>query len=198
MKKYIAAVLGLFVMAFATVCFAAESYQMIYEAKGFTEGMKNDQAFSKTFTTPYGALKIQARKLWMANSNERIHFIVWLDDNRIADEHLPEVTYGYTLRAFKNISDSNLFYTLESIDRACLYGYSPAKKQLEVYIDSQNYARENGAYPYIVALKNGNLILAFEKGSKCRRYRFNWDTKANWFGYSDLGVGWPSIRKDKQ
>ena len=42
MKKCIAAVLGLLVMAFATVCFAAESYQMTYEAKNFTEQMKDN------------------------------------------------------------------------------------------------------------------------------------------------------------
>ena len=63
MKKIISVMLGLLVMAFATVCFAAESYQMTYEAKNFTEELKNNQALSETFTTPYGALKLQMRKL---------------------------------------------------------------------------------------------------------------------------------------
>lgn len=197
MRKLVATVLSLFVMAFATVCFA-ETYEMTYEAKNFTEGLKNDQALSETFTTPYGMLKIQARKLWQSSSENRLHFIVWLDDKRIADEHFPKVDSGYTFRVFKNASNAELFYSLESIDRACLYGYSPANKKLEVYIDSQNYAHESGAYPHIVALKNGDLILAFEKGNKCRRYRFNWDKKANWFGYSDLGTSRSSIKQDKQ
>lgn len=197
MKKIVAAVLSLFVMAISSMCFA-ENYQMTYEAQNFTEGMKNDQAFSETFSTPHGILKIQARKLWQSSSDNRLHFIVWLDEKRIADDHFPKVDYGYTFRVFKNTSTGAMFYSLESIERACLYGYSPEKNKLEIYIDSQNYAHESGAYPYIVALKNGNLILAFEKANKCQRYRFNWDAKANWFGYSDIGSGWTSIRGDKQ
>lgn len=197
MRKLVATVLSLCVMAFASMCFA-ETYQMTYEAQNFTEDLKNDQAFSETFTTPHGILKIQARKLWQSSSDKRLHFIVWMDDKRIDEEHFPNVDYGYTFRVFKNTSNGDLFYSLESIERACLYGYSPDKNKLEVYIDSQNYAHEAGAYPYIVALKNGNLILAFEKANKCQRYRFNWDAKANWFAYSDIGSGWSSIRGDKQ
>ena len=48
MRKLVAAVLGLFIMTFATVCFA-ETYEMVYEAKNFTEGLKNDEALSETF-----------------------------------------------------------------------------------------------------------------------------------------------------
>jgi len=198
MKKCIAAVLSLLVMAFATVCFAAESYQMTYEAKNFTEDLKNDQALSETFTTPYGALKLQMRKLWQSSSDKRLHLLVWLDDKRIGDEYFPKVDYGYTFRVIKNISTSEQFYVLQSIERACLFGYSPGAKKLVVYIDSQNYAHEAGAYPYIVALQNGDLVLAFQKASNCSRYRFHWDADANWFGYSDLGTGWPSVSKDKQ
>ena len=197
MKKFVGVVLGLLMMAFATVC-SAETYQMTYEAQNFTEQLGNDQALSETFSTPYGILKIQARKLWQSSSDNRLHFIVWMDDKRIEDAHLPKVDYGYTFRVFKNTSNGDMFYSLESIERACLYGYSPEKNKLEIYIDSQNYAHEAGAYPYIVALKDGSLVLAFEKANKCQRYRFNWDAKANWFGYSDIGSGWTSIRGDKQ
>ena len=185
-------------MAFATVCLAAESYQMTYEAKNFTEGLKNDQALTETFTTPYGALKFQMRKLWQASSDNRLHLKVWLNDKKIADEHFPKVEYGYTFRVLKNTSNSEQFYVLQSIERACLFGYSPHAQKLEVYIDSQNYAHEAGAYPYIVALKNGNLVLAFEKGNNRKRYQFNWDANANWFGYSDIGAGWGSVSSDKQ
>jgi len=197
MKKIVATVLSLFIMAFATVCFA-ETYEMTYEAPNFTEGLKNDQALSETFTTPYGYLKIQARKLLQAKSENQLHFIVWLDDKRIDDAHYPKVENGYTLRVFKNTSNAELFYSLESIDRAFLFGYSPVNKKLETYIDSNNYVHENGAYPCIVALKNGDLILAFEKDNKSKRYRFKWDANKNWFGYSDLGKDWPSISKEKQ
>ena len=197
MRKLVATVISLFVMAFATVCFA-ETYEMVYEAPNFTEGLKNDQALSETFSTPYGLLKVQARKLWQAKSENQLHFIVWRDEERLDDAHYPKVNYGYTVRVFKNTSNSELFYSIESIDRAMLFGYSPAKKKLEIYIDSMNYAHENGAYPYIVALKNGDLVLAFEKSGKSKRYRFNWDAKKNWFGYSDLGKDWYSINRDRQ
>ena len=197
MKKLVAVVLSLFVMAFATVCFA-ETYEMTYEAPNFTETLKNDQALSETFTTPYGYLKIRARKLLQSKSENRLHFIVWLDDKRLDDAHYPKVDYGYTIRVFKNTSNAELFYSLESIDRAFLFGYSPANKKLETYIDSNNYAHENGAIPCIVALKNGDLILAFEKDNKSKRYRFKWDASKNWFSYSDLGKDWPSISKEKQ
>ena len=197
MRKLVATMVSLFVMAFATACFA-ETYEMTYEAKNFTEGLKNEQALSETFNTPHGVLKIQARKLLQSKSENRLHFIVWLDDKRIDDGHYPKVENGYTFRVFKNTSNSELFYSLESIDRAILCGYSPINEKLEVYIDSMNYSHENGAYPHIVALKNGDLVLAFDKGNKCRRYRFNWDAKKNWFGYSDLGTNWSSVEKDKQ
>ncbi len=197
MKTFVAAVLSLFVMTFATVCFA-ETYEMVYEAPNFTEGLKNEQALSETFSTPHGLLKIQARKLLQAKSENQLHFIVWLDEKRLDDAHYPKVENGYTVRVFKNKSNSDLFFSLESIDRALLFGYSPVNKKLEIYIDSLNYAHENGAVPSIVALKNGDLVLAFDKDNKSKRYRFNWDAKKSWFGYSDLGKDWPSISKDKQ
>ena len=197
MKTFVAAVLSLFVMTFATVCFA-ETYEMVYEAPNFTEGLKNEQALSETFSTPHGLLKIQARKLLQAKSENQLHFIVWLDEKRLDDAHYPKVENGYTVRVFKNKSNSDLFFSLESIDRALLFGYSPVNKKLEIYIDSLNYAHENGAVPSIVALKNGDLVLAFDKNNKSKRYRFNWDAKKSWFGYSDLGKDWPSISKDKQ
>ena len=198
MKKCIAALLGLIVMTFATVCFAAETYQITYEAKNFTEQLKDDQMLSETFSTPYGTLKIQMRKLWQSSSDKRLHLMAWMDDNKISDAYFPKVDYGYTFRVIKNTATSEQYYVLQSIERACLFGYSPYKKEMVTYIDSQNYAHDAGTYPYIIALKNGNLILAFEKKNKSKRYRFTWDAKANWFAYSDIGSDWPSIAKDKQ
>ena len=197
MKKSVVAVLTLMIFAFATVC-SAEKYQMTYEAENFTETLQNDQALSETFSTPHGILKIQARKLWQSSSDNRLHFIVWLDDKRISDEHFPKVDGGYTFRVFKNTSNGDMFYSLESIERAALYGYSPTKKNLEIYIDSQNYVHDKDAAPHIVALKDGSLVLAFEKNNKSRRYSFNWDKKANWFAYKETGANWRSISKDKQ
>ena len=197
MKKTVIAVLSLMIFAFATVC-SAEKYQMTYEAESFTETLQNDQALSETFSTPHGILKIQARKLLQSSSANRLHFIVWLDNKRISDEHFPKVEGGYTFRVFKNTSNGDMFYSLESIERAALYGYSADKNNLEIYIDSQNYAHDKDAVPHIVALKDGSLVLAFEKNNKSRRYSFNWDKKANWFAYRETGADWGSISKDKQ
>lgn len=197
MKKIVATMLSLFFLTFATMC-SAEKYEMTYEAENFTETLKNDEALSETFTTPHGELKIQARKLWQSSSNNRLHFIAWLDGKRIDDEHFPKVDGGYTFRVFKNISNGELFYTIGSIERATLFGYSPEKNKLEVYIDSQNYAHDKDAIPHIVVLKDGSLVLAFEKDNKTKRYRFNWDKKANWFAYKEIGANWGPISKDKQ
>ena len=163
--------------------------------------MKDNQALTETFSTPYGTMKFQMRKLWQTSSDKRMHLIAWLNDKRIAEQYYPEVDYGYTFRVIKNTSNSELFYVIQSVERAYLYGYSPNAQKLETYIDSLNYAHPNGAYPYIVALQNGNLILAFEKNSpkpERLRYRFRWDNAKDWFSYSDQGTGWNSISMDKQ
>ena len=201
MKKSIAVVVCLLVMACSAVCFAADSFQMVYEAKNFTEDMKNDQALTESFTTPYGTLKFQMRKLWQSSSDKRMHLITWLNDKKIADQYYPKVDYGYTFRVIKDTSRSELYYVIQSIERAYLYGYSPDAQKMVTYIDSQNYAHETGAHPYIVVLKNGDLILSFEKNGSNpirSRYEFEWDSSTNWFAYSDLGTGWPSITTDKQ
>lgn len=201
MRKWIALLVSLVVMAYAAVGFAAESYQMVYEANNFTESLKDDQALTETFTTPYGKLKFQMRKLWQTGDDKRMHLIAFLNDKRIADQYYPKVDFGYTFRVIKNTNNSELYYVVQSIDRAYLFGYSPNSGKLETYIDSQNYAHAQGAYPYIVALKNGKLVLAFEKNganASRQRYQFHWDSSSNWFGYSDLGTGWSSISTDKQ
>ena len=74
MRKCITVMVGLLIMVFATVCYA-ESYQMTYEEKNFTENMKDNQALTDTFTTPYGPLKFQIRKLWNSSSDKRLHFM---------------------------------------------------------------------------------------------------------------------------
>ena len=201
MKKCFAALIGLMVMACAALCFAADSYQMVYEAKNFTEDMKNDQALTESFTTPYGTLKFQMRKLWQSSSDKRMHLITWLNDKKISEQYYPKVDYGYTFRVIKDTSRSELYYVIQSIERAYLYGYSPNAQKMVTYIDSQNYAHPANSRPYIVALKDGDLILSFEINNEepvRQRYGFEWDDSTNWFAYSDLGTGWHSITADKQ
>ncbi|ORU00062.1 hypothetical protein D081_1156 [Anaerovibrio sp. JC8] len=202
MRKLFVAVLSLLVMTCTAVCFAAETYQVIYDAENFTENMRDNDAVSDTFSTPYGTLKFQMRKLWQTGSDKRMHLIVWLNDTRISEQYYPEVTNGYTFRVIKNTSNSELYYVVQSIERAYMYGYSPDAQKIVTYIDSQNYAHEPGTFPYIVVLKNGNLVLAFENAyiphPRSSRYQFTWDASKKWFGYSDIGKDWPSIIRDKQ
>lgn len=185
-------------------CFADDSFQMIYEKKDFSGQLLDNQAFIETFSTEYGTLKFQWRKLWQSSRSKRMHLTAYMNDKLIADSYYPEVDYGYTFRAIKDTSNNRQFYVVQSIERAYLFGYVPEAEKLAVYIDSKNYAHDFEAYPYIVALKNGDLVLAFEQVNvgdrkpERMRYRFTWDKAKNWFGYANVGKGWESIRADKQ
>ncbi len=201
MRKCVAVVLGLLVMALSAVGFAADSFQQVYEAKNFTEGMKDNQALTETFTTPYGPIRFQMRKLWQTGSDKRLHLIAWLKDKRIDESYFPKVEKGYTFRVIKDTSNSELYFVIESVERACLFGYSPDAQKFVTYIDSQNYAHADRAVPCIVALKDGDLVLAFEKNGPTpthARYQFEWDPDTKWFSYTDIGGGWSPIDEDKQ
>lgn len=189
-KKFFSAAVMVCLFIFgANVC-AAGTFQIIYNSENFTENLKNDEAVDETFNTNDGKLRLQLRKLKNAKSDEKMHVLGWLKDKRVYDEHFPDVMNGYTFRVIKNTADSRQFYVIQSIDRALLIGWSPAAQKMETYIDSMNYAHEQGAYPYIIANVNGDLILAFENPSHTRsaRFRFTWNNDKQWFGYSDLGV----------
>ena len=176
-------------------------FELISKNENEAGGMK-EVIFKLTGEEPYGKLKFQMRKLWQMKDDKRLHLIAWLDDKKITDEYYPQVDFGYTFRAIKDTSNGEIYYVLQSIDRAYLYGYSQAAQKLVTYVDSLNYAHAPNSYPYIVALKNGTLVLAFEqtgkKSSIRSRYQFRWDASKNWFAYYDLGTGWPSISTDKQ
>lgn len=198
-KFFTAAVLTCLIVFGANVC-AAGTFQIIYNAENFTDGLRSDEAVDETFNTNDGKIRIQLRKLQNASANERIHVLGWRNDKRIYDEHFPDVIGGYTFRAIKNTVDSRQFYVIQSIERAILIGYSPAANKMEVYIDSKNYFRNDNATPCIVATVNGDLILAFENAARTSsaRYRFTWDNGKQWFAYSDLGVYRYSVMKDSQ
>jgi len=184
-------------------CSADDSFQTIYEKQNFTRNLQDDQAFVETFTTDYGTLKFQWRKLWQSGRDKRMHLMAWMKDEKIADSYYPESDNGYTFRAIKDTSNNRQFYVVQSAERAYLFGYMPEAKKLSIYIDSKNFAHEFEAYPYILPLKNGDLILAFEQVNignakpQRLRYRFFWDKEKNWFGYSNLGTGWESVREDR-
>lgn len=185
-------------------CSASDTFQTIYDANAFSEDMKNNEARSETFTTPYGEMKFQMRKLWNDSSQDKMNLIIWLDDKRIYENKFPQVEYGYTFKAIKDSATNRQFFVLQSVERALLMGYSPENQKMEIYIDSLNYYHNFEAYPYIGALSNGDLILAFEQinvGKQIplrQRYRFTWDKDKNWFSYRDLGFVDHSIAQDMQ
>ena len=199
-KKFFSAVILACIIFFgANVC-SAGTFQIIYDAEMFTANMKRDQAVDETFNTNDGKLRFQLRKLANSSAEKRMHAIAWLNDKRIYEEYFPDVYGEYSFRAIKNTADSRQFYVIESLERSIMLGYEPVNGKLEIYIDSRNYARNAAANPTIVALKNGDLILAFENPTQniSARYLFTWDKSKNWFAYSDLGTYRYSIKKDRQ
>ena len=183
------------------ICSASDTFQMIYEDIGFTDKLANDTAWKKDFNTDYGEIKLQVRKVANAKSDKKIHLMLWLDKDKLFDQHYPDGSY--TFRAIKDSYNNKQFYVLQSASRSYLIGYSPINKKMEIYIDSQNFYNNFDGYPYIVVLKNGNLILAFEsryggKNAQRHRYRFTWDDEKNWFAYTDLGTGWETMGIEKQ
>ena len=185
-------------------CLAADSFQTIYNENYFSEDMKNNEARTETFNTPYGEMKFQMRKLWTDSKENKMHVMIWLKDKKIYDNYFPQVDYGYTFRMIKDSSTDRQFFVLQSVERAFLMGYSPENDKIETYVDSLNYYHNFEAYPYITALKNGDLILAFEQinvGKQIplrQRYRFIWDKNKNWFSYRDIGFVDHSISRDMQ
>ena len=192
-KKWLTMVWTLvFTVVLAATCFAADSYQKIYDVGLGMKELAQDEASSQTFQTADGEVKVQVRKLANASSKENYHMLVWLGKNRIFDKHFPVVNGGYEFRVFKNSSDGRLFYEVSSKDRAYLYGYDAGAKKFMVYVDSQNYYNNFAARPMFAALKNGDLVLAFKSENLAspyyHRYRLQWDATTNWFGYADQGV----------
>ena len=199
MKKFFSAIMFLCLLIFGVNVNAAGTFQTVYNSENFSETLKNDQAVEETFNTNDGKIRLQFRKLLNSSSEKRLHGIIWLEDERIYDEHFPAVARGYTFRMIKNTADNRQFYVIQSAERAMLLGYSSFARKMEVYIDSKNYYRDFDGSPIILATKNGDLILAFENssGSLSARYLFTWDKKKQWFAYSNLGTYRYSVNRDR-
>ena len=204
MKKFLAGVLIITSMLGVNVCAADDTFQTVYNENSFSSDMKDNDLRSETFTTPYGEMKFQMRKLWNSKTDNKMHVLVYLKDKKIYENYLPQVDYGYTFKAIKNSADNRQFFVLQSVERALLMGYSPENDKMEIYVDSMNYYHNFEAYPYIGTLKNGDLVLAFEqinigKNIPARqRYRFIWNKKSNWFAYVDLGFVNNSVAVDME
>ena len=207
MKKFVknfAAGLAAGCVLSSAPAFAEDSFQKIYFVPYATEKLDNTQAWSNNFTTNYGEMTIQVRKLLMSTDDKRYHMIATLGKERVYDSYYPEISGGYSMMVFKDTSNGNLFFAFESSERAYLLGYDGASKKLLTYADSQNYYSDFKGVPQFVATENGDLILAVEsiyldgRPQERHRYRFIWDEDKQWFSYEDLGTGWPSIAREEQ
>ena len=183
---------------------AADSFQTISKIPYATANLGTTEAWSNHFTTNYGELTIQVRKLLMGPDDKRYHMIATLDKERVYDAHYPEIAGGYSLAVFRDAANGNLFFAFESSERAYLLGYDGASKKLATYADSQNYYSGFKGVPQFPATEDGDLILAVEsiyldgRPQERHRYRLVWDEDKNWFAYEDLGAGWPSIAREAQ
>ena len=184
----------------ASTCLAG-SFQKLYEVQHVTDTLRSDTAWSKTFNTMNGEIKLQIRKLAGSSSEKRYHLVVKLDKEDVYKLHLPEVEGGYSVAVLKDTSTSRQFYVLQSKERAYLFGYEQSSKKFEIYVDSQNYLNRYNGIPTIAVLKNGDLVLAFEPAyasvnAPNYRYSFFWDNRNSWFSYKDLGTGYGPVQRE--
>lgn len=196
-KLFAALVLGLILLLPVNAC-QAGTFQKLYEVRLSTANMGSDQAWSRNFNTMDGDLKLQFRRLAGEGAEKRFHLTVKLGKKYVFKKHFPEVEGGYTIMVIKDTSTSRMFYAVQSIDQAYLYGYEGETEKFETYIDSDNYLNKYNGDSIIAVTRDGDLILAFEPafGSRVapnQRYEFWWDDGTIWFAYRDLGTGFGPI-----
>ncbi len=179
----------------------AGTFQKLYEVRHLSDSLSSDQAWKKNFNTRNGDLKLQFRKLASESDDKRFHFTVKLGKEYVHKQHFPKVDGGYSFMVVKDTSTSRIFFVIQSMEHAYMYGYEENSKRFEVYIDSQNYLNRYNGCPKIAVLRSGDLVLAFEplyanRVAYNQRYSFFWSERDLWFGYKDLGGGYGSVDRD--
>ena len=183
-----------------SVC-EAGGFQKLYEVRHVSDTLRSDGAWKKSFNTMNGEIKLQFRKVSSEGSDKRFHFTVKLGKNYVYKNHFPDVEGGYSIMVVKDTNTSRIFFVVQSMERAYMYGYEEKSKRFEIYIDSQNYLNRYNGCPRIAVLRNGDLVLAFEPAyanyvAHNQRYSFFWDQRSLWFAYKDLGGGFSSVDRD--
>ena len=110
LKKTLAAAVLISTLALGNnFCLAADSFQTIYNENNFSEDMKNNEARTETFNTPYGEMKFQMRKLWTDSKENKMHVMIWLKDKKI---YFTTFTIS-SARSSRTSSFSGAFVTFE-------------------------------------------------------------------------------------
>ena len=181
----------------------ASSFALIKYQANLTAQISKTEAWKESFTTPDGIITVQIRSLLAADDKGRYHVIMTRDKDRVYEEYLPEVTYGYWFRAVRDEENDKTFFVIASREQAKLYGYDAAAGKMQVYVDSRIF---HSGVPRgesnITPLEGGSLVLSFENfgnvDPQSHRYDLEWDAEANWITYTDLGTGYRPVLREMQ
>ncbi|MBO4852117.1 MAG: hypothetical protein J5477_00630 [Schwartzia sp.] len=181
----------------------ASSFALLKYQANLTAQISKTEAWKESFTTSDGKISVQIRSLLAADDKGRYHVIMTRDNDRVYEEYLPEVTYGYWFRAVRDEENDKTFFVIASREQAKLYGYDASAGKMQVYVDSRNF---HSGVPRgeanITPLEGGSLVLSFENFGnvepQSHRYDLEWDAEANWITYTDLGTGYRPVMRDMQ
>lgn len=181
----------------------ASSFALLKYQANLTAQISKTEAWKESFTTPDGIITVQIRSLLVADDKGRYHVIMTRDKDRVYEEYLPEVTYGYWFRAVRDEENDKTFFVIASREQAKLYGYDAAAGKMQVYVDSRNF---HSGVPRgeanITPLEGGSMVLSFENfgnvDPQSHRYDLEWDAEANWITYTDLGTGYRPVLREMQ
>ena len=181
----------------------ASSFALLRYQANLTAQLSKTQAWKDSFTTPDGKITLQIRSILAANDNGRYHLVVWRDKERVYEEYLPEVEYGYWFRAVRDEENDKTFFVVACRERAKLYGYDAASGKMNIYVDSKNFhSGVPSGEANITPLEGGQLVLSFENfgnvDPQSHRYELEWDADSSWITYTDLGTGYRPVMKDMQ
>ncbi len=181
----------------------ASSFALIKYQANLTAQISKTEAWKESFTTPDGKITVQIRSLLASNDKGRYHVIMWRDKDRVYEEYLPEVTYGYWFRAIRDEEYDKTFFVIASREQAKLLGYDSAAGKMQIYVDSRNFrSGVPGGETNITPLDGGALVLSFENFDnderQSHRYDLEWDPEANWITYTDIGTGYQPVMKEMQ
>lgn len=192
-----------FFSAQAQTTVEASSFALIKYQANLTAQISKTEAWKESFTTPDGKISVQIRSLLAADDKGRYHVIMTRDKDRVYEEYLPEVTYGYWFRAVRDEENDKTFFVIASRNQAKLYGYDATAGKMQVYVDSRNFhSGVPSGEANITPLTDGSLVLSFENFDnvepQSHRYDLTWDAEANWITYTDLGTGYRPVMKEMQ
>lgn len=112
--------------------------------------------------------------------------------NTVYEVYLTEPERLSWMQRIQDKDSSRIFYAFSGQRYAEVYGYDPVQKTWQKYIDAMNYYSGYDFPGIILNVKDHELELHFflfgKDGSVPNHiYRLFWDSKANWFGYQDMG-----------